>query len=192
MYAIVDIAGQQFKVEKDQEIFVHRLEGEEGSKVKFDDVMLLDIDGKVSVGTPFVKGASISAEIMSHDKADKITVFHKKRRKGYQKANGHRQYLSKIQIKSISEKEVSEKKEAAKKPVAKKEETVKAVAEKKEPVKKAVTKKATTKKTASPKAVTEKKETVKKAAPKKAAAPKAKKEATATKAKTATKKTDKE
>jgi large subunit ribosomal protein L21 len=167
MYAIVDIAGQQFKVEKDQEIFVHRLDGEEGSKVKFNDVMLLDNEGKVVVGTPFVKGASISAKILSHEKGDKVTVFHKKRRKGYQKANGHRQFFSKIQIEAIAEKEVAAKKETAKKAAPKKEE-VKAE-----------------------KVVAEKKETVKKAAPKKAAAPKAKKETAAPKAKASTKETDK-
>ncbi len=178
MYAIVDIAGQQFKVEKDQAIFVHRLEGEEGSEVKFNDVLLLDDDGKVSVGTPFLKGASISAKILSHEKADKIKVFHKKRRKGYQKENGHRQYLSKIQIESIAATEAAAKKETAK--AAPKTEAVKEAAPKAEPKAKAS------------KAAAEKKETVKKVAPKKAAAPKAKKEAPATKAKAPTKKADKE
>lgn len=190
MYAIVDIAGQQFKVEKDQEIFVHRLEGEEGSKVNFSDVLLLDVDGKIIVGTPLVKGASISAKIISHEKGDKITVFHKKRRKGYQKANGHRQYFSKIQIEAIAEKGApAEKKEAVKEaPV--KEEAAKVVAEKKETVKKEAPKataaKTETVKKAAPKTTAAKKETVKKAAPKKAAAPKA------AKAKASTKKTEKE
>ena len=101
MYAIVDIAGQQFKVEKGQEIFVHRLEDKEGSKVNFDEVLLLDEDGKVSVGTPFVKGISVSAKILSHDKGDKITVFKKKRRKGYRVLNGHRQDLTQILIEEI-------------------------------------------------------------------------------------------
>jgi len=101
MYAIVDIAGQQFKVEKEQEIFVHRLEGEEGANVTFDKVLLIDNSGKVKVGTPNVEGASISAKILSHMKGDKVIVFKKKRRKGYQKSNGHRQYLSKIQIEDI-------------------------------------------------------------------------------------------
>lgn len=122
MYAIVDIAGQQFKVEKGQEIFVHRLEDKEGSKVNFDEVLLLEEDGKISVGTPFVKGISVSAKILSHDKADKITVFKKKRRKGYQKENGHRQYLSKIQIEEIGKPAV--KKAEPKKEVAAKKETV--------------------------------------------------------------------
>lgn len=143
MYAIVDIAGQQFKVEKGQEIFVHRLEDKEGSKVNFDEVLLLDEDGKISVGTPFVKGISVSAKILSHDKGDKITVFKKKRRKGYQKENGHRQYLSKIQIEEIGKpavkkaapkKEAEPKKEVAAKKAAPKKETVakKAAAPKKE------------------------------------------------------------
>jgi len=101
MYAIVDIAGQQFKVEKEQEIFVHRLEGEEGSAVTFDKVLLIDNEGAVKVGTPNVAGASINAKILSHMKGDKVIVFKKKRRKGYQKSNGHRQYMTKIQIEDI-------------------------------------------------------------------------------------------
>ena len=94
MYAIVDIAGQQFKVEKDQKIYVHRLEDEKGSKVEFDQVLLLDNEGKVNVGTPVVKGALVKATILEHLKGDKVLVFKKKRRKGYKKLNGHRQYLS--------------------------------------------------------------------------------------------------
>ena len=101
MYAIVEIAGQQFKVEKDQEIFVHRLAGEEGSSVEFDNVMLLENNNKVSVGTPVLNGTSVKAKILEHMKADKVSVFHKKRRKGYQKENGHRQYMSKILIEDI-------------------------------------------------------------------------------------------
>jgi large subunit ribosomal protein L21 len=104
MYAIVDIAGQQFKVENDQEIFVHRLEGEEGTNVEFTEVLLIDNNGKISLGTPFIEGANISAKIISHLKGDKILVFKKKRRKGYKKTTGHRQYLSKIQIENITEK----------------------------------------------------------------------------------------
>ena len=102
MYAIVEIAGQQFKVEQGQEIFVHRLEGEEGSNVSFDNVLLVDNEGKVSVGTPKVDGASIDAKIVAHTKGDKVLVFKKKRRKGYQKENGHRQYLSKVLIEKIT------------------------------------------------------------------------------------------
>ncbi len=101
MYAIVDIAGQQFKVQKNQQIFVHRLEGKEGDSINFDKVLLLDNDGKVDVGLPTVKGASISAKIVEHLKADKVMVFKKKRRKGYAKMNGHRQYLTKIEIQDI-------------------------------------------------------------------------------------------
>ncbi|MBI3500717.1 MAG: 50S ribosomal protein L21 [Bacteroidetes bacterium] len=101
MYAIVDIAGQQFKVHKNQQIFVHRLEGNEGDSVNFDKVLLVDNEGKVDVGMPNVKGASISAKIVEHLKADKVMVFKKKRRKGYAKMNGHRQYLTKIEIQDI-------------------------------------------------------------------------------------------
>lgn len=101
MYAIVDIAGQQFKVQKNQQIFVHRLEGNAGDSVNFDKVLLVDNEGKVDVGMPNVKGASISAKIVEHLKADKVLVFKKKRRKGYAKMNGHRQYLTKIEIQDI-------------------------------------------------------------------------------------------
>jgi large subunit ribosomal protein L21 len=132
MYAIVEIAGQQFKVAKDQKVFVNRLQGEEGSKVSFDKVLLVD-DGKVTVGAPAIKGAEVTAKILGHLKGDKLIVFKKKRRKGYKKKNGHRQFLSEIQIESIS---VS----GAKKATAKKEEAKpKAEAKpKKETVKKAV------------------------------------------------------
>ncbi|HEY9560959.1 MAG TPA: 50S ribosomal protein L21 [Anseongella sp.] len=102
MYAIVNIAGQQFKVAKDQHLFVHRLQGDEGASIEFDDVLLIDNDGKVTVGAPLVKGAKISATIVSHLKGDKVIVFKKKRRKGYKKKNGHRQLFTKIQIGNIS------------------------------------------------------------------------------------------
>ena len=101
MYAIVDIAGQQFKVEKDQKLYVHRLEGEEGKKVSFDKVLLLDNGTKVAVGDPVVKGASVTAKILSHMKADKVLVFKKKRRKGYRVKNGHRQQVTKVLIEDI-------------------------------------------------------------------------------------------
>ena len=104
MHAIVDIAGQQFKVEKDQKLYVHRLEGEEGKKVSFDKVSLIDSGSKILVGDPVVKGAAVAAKIVSHLKGDKVLVFKKKRRKGYKKLNGHRQFLTQIQIESISEK----------------------------------------------------------------------------------------
>ena len=101
MYAIVDIAGQQFKVEKDQKVFVHRLEAKEGAKVSFDQVLLVDNDGDVKVGAPTVSGAKVSATVLSHVRADKVLVFKKRRRKGYQKLNGHRQDLTEIQVKDI-------------------------------------------------------------------------------------------
>ena len=96
MYAIVEIAGQQFKVEKGQQIFVNRLHEEEGSKVSFDRVLLIGNDGSTKVGAPTVAGANVEATVL-------IIVFKKKRRKGYQTSNGHRQYLSKIQIENITE-----------------------------------------------------------------------------------------
>ena len=102
MYAIVEIAGQQFKIEKDQKIFVHRLKAEEGSKVQFGKVMLVDNEGAVNVGTPTINGAKVEATVLNHCKADKVLVFKKKRRKGYQKCNGHRQYMTKIQINAIN------------------------------------------------------------------------------------------
>lgn len=102
MYAIVDIAGQQFKVEKGQEVIVHRLEGEAGTKMEFEKVLLVDHDGKVSVGKPTVKGAKVSAKIVDHLRGDKVIVFKKKRRKGYQKSNGHRQDLSRVLIEAIT------------------------------------------------------------------------------------------
>ncbi|TVR68263.1 MAG: 50S ribosomal protein L21 [Marinilabiliales bacterium] len=101
MYAIVDIAGQQFKVEKDSKLYVNRLEGEEGAEVDFDKVLLIDNDGKVKVGTPGVKNAVVKAKILTHLKGDKVLVFKKKRRKGYQKLNGHRQLLTQIQVEDI-------------------------------------------------------------------------------------------
>lgn len=101
MYAIVEIAGQQFKVEEGQQIFVHRLQAEEGSNLSFNDVLLLDKDGDISVGRPTVDGVSVKTTVMEHVKGDKVLVFKKKRRKGYKKKNGHRQYFTKIQIDSI-------------------------------------------------------------------------------------------
>lgn len=101
MYAIVEIAGQQFKVEKDRKLYVHRLEAEQGASVEFDNVLLLDNDGKVSVGTPRVEGAKITAKVLSHLKGDKVLVFKKKRRKGFRKKNGHRQYLTQILVENI-------------------------------------------------------------------------------------------
>lgn len=102
MYAIVDIAGQQFKVAKDQQLFVHRLQGDEGASIEFDNVLLVGNDSKITVGSPMVKGSTVSAKILSHLKGDKVTIFKKKRRKGYRKKNGHRQSFTKIQITNIS------------------------------------------------------------------------------------------
>lgn len=101
MYAIVEIAGQQFKVEKDQKIFVHRLEGKEGDALEFDRVLLRAIDETIEVGAPVVEGAKVKAKVLEHVKADKILVFKKKRRKGYQKMNGHRQLMTQIHIEEI-------------------------------------------------------------------------------------------
>jgi len=101
MYAIVEIAGQQFKVEKDQKLYVHRLKAEEGSKVEFDNVLLTDDGKKVTVGAPSIKGAKVTAKVISHLKDDTVIVFKKKRRKGYKVRNGHRQFLSEIVIESI-------------------------------------------------------------------------------------------
>ncbi|MBR3699408.1 MAG: 50S ribosomal protein L21 [Bacteroidales bacterium] len=101
MYAIVEIAGQQFKVTNGQYIFVNRLQEEEGSKVSFDKVLLIDNEGAVKVGTPTVDGAKVEATIQEHLKGKKVIVFKKKRRKGYQTTNGHRQYLSKVVIDNI-------------------------------------------------------------------------------------------
>ena len=101
MFAIVTIAGQQFKVEKDQEIFVHQLAANEGDTVDFSDVLLLNNDGNVTIGTPTVSGTSVKATVLGHQKGDKVIIFNKNRRKGYRKKNGHRQSFTKIKIDSI-------------------------------------------------------------------------------------------
>lgn len=115
-------------MEKDQKLFVHRLEGEEGKKVSFDKVLLIDTGSKVAVGDPVVKGASVSAKIIEHMKADKVLVFKKKRRKGYKKLNGHRQYMTQIVIEGISEKGAAKPATAAEKPAEKKEAETKPAA----------------------------------------------------------------
>ena len=120
MYAIVEIAGQQFKVEKDQQIFVHRLEVKEGSKVDFENVLLIDNGGQVNVGAPAVKGAKVTAKVLEHLKGDIVIVFKKKRRKGYRVKNGHRQHLTKLEIQDIDVKSPVDKKSAIKKASAKK------------------------------------------------------------------------
>ena len=101
MYAIVEIAGQQFKVEKDQKVFVHRLKEDEGKKVTFDNVLLLDNGGDVTIGAPAIDGAFVEAKVLKHLKGDKVIVFKKKRRKGYRVKNGHRQPFTKIKINGI-------------------------------------------------------------------------------------------
>lgn len=192
MYAIVDIAGQQFKVEKSQKLYVHRLEAEEGSKVTFDKVLLVDDNGKVNIGAPLVDNTVVLAKVVSHLKGDKVLVFKKKRRKGFRKLNGHRQYLTELLIegigagkapvkkaavkaepkkeveKSAPKKEVASKAAAPKAPVK-----AKSVAKKDADLKKPAAKKVVAKKAAAPKKETApkaKKATAKKAAPK--AAPK--------------------
>ena len=149
MYAIVEIAGQQFKVEKDQQIFVHRLDTEEGSKIDFDKVLLLDDAGTVNVGAPVITGAKVTAKVLEHLKGDKVIVFKKKRRKGYKVKNGHRQYLTKLEILTIDAKAPAAKKTATKKeakPSVKKAPVKKTVAvkaaAKKAPAKKTTAKKA--------------------------------------------------
>jgi len=102
MFAIVSIAGQQFKVEKDQEIFVHQLDAQEGDKVSFDEVLLVGNGDSTTLGAPNVKGAKVSASVLGHQKGDKVIVFKKKRRKGYRVKNGHRQRFTKIKIDSIT------------------------------------------------------------------------------------------
>ena len=102
MYAIVEIAGQQFKVSKGDEIFCNRLNGDVDSAISFDKVLLIDNDGNTRVGTPVLEGAKVDAKIIKHLRADKVLVFKKKRRKGYQKLNGHRQCLTSIKIDNIT------------------------------------------------------------------------------------------
>jgi large subunit ribosomal protein L21 len=130
MYAIVEIAGQQFKVAKDQKVFVHRLDTEEGKKVTFNNVLLVDNDGAITIGAPAIDGAAVEAKVVKHLKGDKVIVFKKKRRKGYRVKNGHRQSLTEITIESIvasgakkaaPAKAKAAPKKAEAKPVAKKE-----------------------------------------------------------------------
>ena len=102
MYAIVEIAGQQFKVAKDQKVFVNRLQTEEGKKVDFDKVLLVGDGDNITLGAPAIDGASVGAKVLKHLKGDKVIVFKKKRRKGYRVKNGHRQSLTEIVIESIA------------------------------------------------------------------------------------------
>ncbi len=116
MYAIVEMAGQQFKVSKDQKVYVHRLASEEGTTVTFDKVLLIDDNNNITLGAPAIEGASVEAKILQHLQGDKVIVFKKKRRKGYKKKNGHRQALTQIVIEGINvggAKKKATKKEAA-------------------------------------------------------------------------------
>lgn len=164
MYAIVEIAGQQYKVERGNKVYVHRLQANEGDRLEFTHVLLTDNNGKVTVGNPLVDGARVAATVMAHVKGDKVIVFKKKRRKGYQKWNNHRQSFTQILIQGVlgkGEKVTDElkaarvvrvegykrKPEAVEAPVAEvKAETAEAPA-KKAPAKKAAPKKAAAKKT---------------------------------------------
>ena len=144
MYAIVEIAGQQFKVAQDQKVYVNRLKAEEGKKVTFDNVMLLEDGKNITVGAPAIDGAAVQAKVVKHFKGDKVIVFKKKRRKGYKTKNGHRQYLTELVIESIVAK-------GAKKAAPKKAEAKAKAPEKAAPAKKAAPK-AAAKKTAPKKA----------------------------------------
>ena len=165
MYAIVEIGGKQIKVEKDQKVFVNRLEGKEGSKVTFDNILLLENAGKVVLGTPSVKGAAVEVKILKHLKDDKVIVFKKKRRKGYKVKNGHRQFLTEIVVEKILEKGAKAKSETKVEEKTSKPAVEKAPVAKKPAVKKPAAKKPAVKKPAA-----------KKPAAKKPAAKKSKKE----------------
>lgn len=133
MYAIVEIAGKQFKVQKDQKLYVHRLKEDEGKKVTFDRVLMVDNKDKVSFGSPVISGAQVGAKVLKHLKSDKVIVFKKKRRKGYRVKNGHRQLLTQIQISDISLSGAkTTKKSETKSKTAKKTETKQKSAQKKE------------------------------------------------------------
>lgn len=173
MYAIVEIAGQQFKVEKGEKIFVHRLANDEGAEVTFDQVLLIDNEGKISIGEPLVEGAFVEGKVLSHVKGDKVIVFKKKRRKGYQKSNGHRQLFSSVEILAVNEtgkpkaaKAVVKESPDSEKPAAKKEEAAEAVTKEK------ATKSATPKSEEAAVKATDKKPAAKKPAEKKTAASK--------------------
>ena len=189
MYAIVDIAGQQFKVTKDQKIFVHRLDGEKEDKVEFDKVLLIDNDDKVEVGEPVIKGALIKGKILEHLKGDTVKVFKKKRRKGYKVLNGHRQHLSHVLIEEIIEKGAT--KSVVKKETTKPAQTQKAAPKAEKAAPKAVSTKKTVAKSSEAKAKTATTKAVKsKPATKKPTAKKTKLKAeTKTSTKKATKKT---
>jgi large subunit ribosomal protein L21 len=171
MYAIVEIAGQQFKVEAGKKIFVHRLEAEEGKKIDFDQVLLIEEDGIITVGEPTIKDSLVEGKVLNHMRGDKVIVFKKKRKKGYRIKNGHRQNFTQVEIISINGKGTLKKAKPEKAALTIQEDT-----STEETVK---VRKTTAKKTASPKAKETKKAEEKKTAEKKPAAkkaPRAKKE----------------
>ena len=174
MYAIVDIAGQQYKVEKDQKLFVHRLDSEIGSQVDFDKVLLIDNDSSVVVGVPVIEGAMISAKILEHLKGDKVIVFKKKRRKGYKVKNGHRQFFTQIQVEDIIESGAEPKASKSKqsKPVVKKETSTETVVAENESGNAEIATAKTSKPKAEAKVEGEKKEKTTKTVAKKATSPK--------------------
>jgi large subunit ribosomal protein L21 len=142
MYAIVDIAGQQFRVEPKQRVYVHRLDAKEGDSIELKNILLLDNDGKITVGAPHIEGARVAAKVLAHVKGDKVIVFKKRRRKGYKKLNGHRQYFTQIFIQGIGANGEKIKMEEA--PIVKakgREEVNEVVATEVKPVKKAPAKK---------------------------------------------------
>ena len=143
MYAIVEIAGQQFKVEKGKKIYVHRLEAEAGKNVEFEKVLLIEEDGSVMVGEPLIDGYIVEAKVLDHLKGDKVIVFKKKRKKGYRVKNGHRQNFTQVEIIGIgkkgAKKKTSETKEETKTPEQKVKEEISA--EKKPGTKKTAAKK---------------------------------------------------
>jgi large subunit ribosomal protein L21 len=159
MYAIVEIAGQQFKVEEGKKIFVHRMEAAEGENVEFEKVLLIDNDGAITIGEPVIENTVVEGKVLSHPRGDKVIIFKKKRRKGYQKRSGHRQDLTQVEILSIGARGEAKKKSPAK-AKAKAETEVKADVKAEE---KAETKKAPVKKAAAAKEKSEKKPAEKKA-----------------------------
>lgn len=172
MYAIIDVAGQQFKVEKGQKIYVHRLENEEGSDINLDKVLLIDDEGKITIGEPLIDGAFVEGKVLTHLKGDKVIVFKKKRRKGYKVKNGHRQQFSQLEILKINEKGAPKKTAEKAKPAVKAEAKVetKAKTEETKPAAKKAAPKAEPK--AKSEAKVEKKPAAKKPAAKKPAAKK--------------------
>ena len=159
MYAIVEIAGQQFKVERGNKVYVHRLDANEGAKVEFDKVFLIENAGKISIGSPTVDGAKVVATVLEHLKGDKVIIFKKKRRKGYQKWNNHRQHLTQLLIQGVLPKGETLKEELKAEKSERnyslrsqaKAEAAPVVEAKKAPAKKAAAKKAPAKKAAAKK-----------------------------------------